>query len=58
MRATAQLATLFLALGLAPLAPILTLSYVGATWQMVVLAGVWAACWYMWLWAWIRREDQ
>ncbi len=49
-QAIRELSTLFAALGLVPLLPALATSYAGSPWQALVLSGVWAASWYVWLW--------
>ena len=49
-RAARELLTLFVALGLVPLAPALGATYAELPWQAVALAGVWSASWYAWLW--------
>ena len=54
-RAAGELLTLFAALGLVPLSPVLAATYAGLPWQAIVLAGVWAACWYVWLWDRLHR---
>ena len=43
-RAASEILTLFVALGVAPLSPVLAATCVGLPWQAIVLAGVWAAC--------------
>ena len=53
-RAARELLALYAALALVPLAPVLGASYAGAPWQALVLSGVWAACWYAWLWGQVR----
>ncbi|MDE2764995.1 MAG: hypothetical protein OXI25_01005 [Chloroflexota bacterium] len=57
-QAAIELAALFGALALVPLGPPLALAYAGAPWQAVALGGAWAACWFVWLAARLRREPQ
>ena len=57
MRALADLAGVFAALGLVPLLPALATSYAGWPWQAIALAGVWGACWYLWLAAQVRERS-
>ena len=58
MSAARELLTLFVALALVPMGPALAATYVGVAWQIVVLAGLWSACWYVWLWARSNREEE
>lgn len=57
-QAMTELAALFGVLAVAPLAPVLALTYAGAPWQAVALGGAWAACWWVWLAGRLRREPQ
>ncbi len=59
MRALGDLIGVFLALGVVPLLPALAASHAGWPWEAVALAGVWSACWYLWLAAQVRaRTDR
>ena len=56
--AMTELAALFVVLAVAPLAPVLALTYAGAPWQAVALGGAWAVCWWVWLAGRLRSEPQ
>ncbi|MEX2431189.1 MAG: hypothetical protein WD645_04640 [Dehalococcoidia bacterium] len=56
MNAVRELLSLYLALAIVPLVPLLALTYSGAPWQAVALAATWTACWYVWLWGRLRGE--
>ena len=55
-KATIELITLFVAIGLAPLGPILAASYAGLAWESVALAAAWGVSWYVWLAARLRAS--
>ena len=57
MRTIRELAVLYICLGLAPLGPALAVTYVGLAWQATVLAALWAAVWYLWLWVRTQQKE-
>ncbi len=58
VKAPAELAALLWALGLAPLGPVLAVTYVGLGWQVTTMGGVWAVCWYVWLWSHLTKKEE
>lgn len=55
-KAAGELAAVFVAVGVAPLAPLLAASYFGLAWQAQALAGAWAVAWGVWLASRVRRS--
>ena len=56
MTALRELCSLYLAIAIVPLAPLLASTYARSPWQAVALAGAWGVCWYLWLWGRVRGE--
>ncbi len=46
---------MFVALGAAPLTPLLLASYLGLPWEAFALGAAWAASWWAWLAARLLR---
>ena len=55
-RTLSELGTVFAALGVLPLGPLLASSYAGLAWEVLALAVAWALSWYVWLASRLRRE--
>ena len=57
-RTLSELGTVFAALGVLPLGPLLASSYAGLAWEALALAlaAAWALSWYVWLASRLRRE--
>lgn len=55
-KAAGELAVVFVAVGAAPLGPLLAASYFGLAWQAQALAGAWAVAWGVWLASRLRRS--
>ena len=54
-RALSELGTVFAALGVLPLGPLLASSYAGLAWEALALAAAWALSWYVWLASRLRQ---
>lgn len=55
-KAAGELTAVFVAVGAAPLGPLLAASYFGLAWQAQALAGAWAVAWGVWLASRLRRS--
>lgn len=55
-KAAGELTVVFVAVGAAPLGPLLAASYFGLAWQAQALAGAWAVAWGVWLASRLRRS--
>lgn len=58
MRSWRELAALYAVFGLVPIGPVLAVTYAALAWQAAALALMWAACWYLWVWAWLQRSAE